>query len=723
MTRCEREGEAQPIDRGAPADRASDLLEAGLSRERALLGALRRCVPDFADWCVVDYYAADDDLTYVHSGYPDPAKEALILEVRRRYRAERGENGDVLAALESGVPLLYPRMDEIASVRLSPAEAKLLGEIGLKSSVVVPMHSGGAPLGVVSFVSMSRRYDHTDLAAAEEFAAGCARVLIRLREEDEVGRSLALLDALFGAAPIGLGFVDPTLRFRRVNEHLAWLDGVSVEGHLGRTPAEVLGDLGGLLAAHCRQVLDHGRPESEAELAAATAAEPGVTRDWLVSCAPVTLDHRVLGVSCVMQEITARKRAEARSAFLAHAGDILDSSLDYRQTLRRVARLAVPDIADWCSISMQGGRGQMYRLAVAHSDPVKDRLAQDLIEREALPDDAPAGAAAVMQTGRTQVIEAFSDDLLVQSLKDQRSHEIVRALGLGSSVSVPLVARGRMLGAISLVREAPFRFGPEDVRLAEELARRAAVNIDNARLYTEHSRIAHTLQAGLLPQSLPKIPGLELAARYRPTGELNEVGGDFYDVYLRSAGEWLVVIGDVTGKGAKAAATTALIRYTLRAAALRPGSAGELLGELNRAMLAQDATFCTVALVSIRPTASGVAELSLCVAGHPPPLLLRADGRSHAIGTHGALLGYVEQPELTETRVELEPGDILLLYTDGLTEAAPPGWTDAELDDRLRACTRDDLATLLAQLEAAAVAAAEGNPRDDIALLALRPAR
>jgi GAF domain-containing protein len=183
---------------------------------------------------------------------------------------------------------------------------------------------------------------------------------------------------------------------------------------------------------------------------------------------------------------------------------------------------------------MRGERGQMYRLAVADFDPVRDRLAQALIEREALPSDAPASAAAVMQTGRTQVVEAFGDHLLVQSLKDQRSHEIVRTLGLGSSVSVPLIARGRMLGAISLIREAPFGFGAEDVRLAEELARRAAVSIDNARLYTEHSRIAHTLQAGLLPHSLPTIPGVELAARYRPTGELNEVGGDFYDVYVRA---------------------------------------------------------------------------------------------------------------------------------------------------------------------------------------------
>jgi PAS domain S-box-containing protein len=721
MGTFEGQHDARSVGRGSVADRAAELFEVGVSREGALLAALRRAVPDFADWCVVDYYAANGELTAVHTGHPDARKESLILEIRGRYRAERGEDGDVLAALQSGEPLLYPDMTQIASVGLSPPEMQLLGELGPKSSIVVPTQVDGQSLGVVSFVSMDRHYDDADLAAAQEFAAGCGRVLSRLREEDEVKASLALLDALYATAPVGLGFVDSDLRFRRVNQQLAAFSRTPVTAHIGRTLIEVLGGLGEQLTTLCRRVLDDGQPVVDVELVAATAAEPDAARDWLVSHTPVNLDGRVLGVSCVVQDITARKRAEARATFLAHAGEILDSSLDYRQTLQRVARLAVPDIADWCSISMLNERGQMYRLAIAHSDLAKDRLAHELIEREALPHDAPAGAATVMHTRRTQHVEDFSDELLTQSLKDPRSHDIVRALGLGSSISVPLIARGRMLGAISLLSKTPYRFGAEDVQLAEELARRAAVNIDNARLYTKHSRIAHTLQAGLLPRALPRIPGLDLAARYRPAGELNEVGGDFYDVYLRSAGEWLVVIGDVTGKGAHAAATTALIRYTLRAAALRSGSARELLEELNQAMLAQDASFCTVALLSIRPTASGAAELSVCLAGHPAPLL-RAGANTTEVGTHGTMLGYVEHPELTETRVELEPGEILLLYTDGLTEAAPPGWTESQLHDRLRACPTDDLDALLAHLEALVISEAEGRPRDDIAMLALRAA-
>ncbi len=703
-------------------DRAAEVLEAGSSHEGALLAALRRAVPVFADWCAVDYYGANRELESVHTGHPDARREALILEIRRRYRAERGENGDVLAALESGEALLYSDMTQLASVRLSAEEERQLAELGLKSSIAVPIHVDGRPLGVVSFVSMSRHYDESDLAAAREFAGGCAVVLSRLREEIEINRSLALLDTLYAVAPVGLGFVDRELRFRRVNERLAAFDGVPVAAHLGRTLVEVLGDLGDALATFCRQVLEDGRPIVGAELEASTATHPGNARDWLVSYAAVKVEGDVLGVGFVVQDITARKRAEARATFLAHAGEMLDSSLDYSETLRRVAQLAVPEIADWCSISMLNDRGQMYRLAVAHRDPAKHRLGQELIEREALPYDAPAGAAAVMTTARTQIIHDFSDEMLTRSLKDERSHEIVRELGLGSSISVPLVARGRMLGAISLLSEKRFRFNDEDVKLVEELARRAAVGIDNARLYTEHSRIAHTLQAGLLPRAPPRIPGLEVAARYRPAGELNEVGGDFYDVYLRSAGEWLVVIGDVTGKGAEAAATTALVRYTLRAAALRPGSARDLLGELNHAMLAQDAAYCTVALVSIRPSASGGVELSVCLAGHPPPLLLRKGVEPTGVGATGTLLGYVEDPELIETRVDLRLGDILLLYTDGLTEESPPGWTEAQLYERVRACASDDLEALLSRLESLAVSEAGARPRDDIALLALRAA-
>jgi PAS domain S-box-containing protein len=538
---------------------------------------------------------------------------------------------------------------------------------------------------------------------------------------DVEASELQLLETLYATSPVGLAFIDTNLRFRRVNECLAAMHGLPVDAHLGRTLGEVLGALGEDLADTYRRVIEEQQPISF-ELEGETAGDPPLRRHWHVSCVPVKLDDKVLGVSAAMQDVSARKRSDARAAFLAHAGEMLDSSLDYRSTLQSVARLVVPEIADWCSISMLNARGEMYRLAVAHFDPAKDSLAQKLIEREALPLNAPAGASTAIRSATTQVIDDFSDGLLVQSLQDERSLEIVRCLGIGSSISVPLVARGRTLGAISLIAEQPGRFDAEDVRVAEELARRAGVNIDNARLYTEHTRIARTLQAGLLPRSLPHVAGLELAARYRPAGELIEVGGDFYDVYLRSAEEWLVVIGDVTGKGAEAAATTALIRYTLRAVAQHPGTPSQLLCELNAAMLAQHSDYCTIGLVSVRSSEAGSTEATICLGGHPAPVLLESDGKVRAIGAPGTMLGFFEDANFAETSITLQQGEILVLYTDGLTEAAaPPGWSEEQLERRLRAAAADDdLDGMLAQLEAGAIDDAHGHPRDDIALLALR---
>jgi PAS domain S-box-containing protein len=541
------------------------------------------------------------------------------------------------------------------------------------------------------------------------------------RERRDAEYSLALLDSLYAEAPVGLAFVDTDVRFRRVNKRLAAMSGVAAEAHIGERPEEVLGGLGAELGKLYRHTLVEPYLSNH-ELHGETRAAPGSTRHWQASLIPVSLGGEIIGVSAVLQDITERKQAEIRTAFLSRAAELLDSSLDYRTTLQALARLAVSQIADWCSISMINEHGEIYRQAVAHCDPAKDRLAQELIGREVLAPDAPVGAPAAMQAVSTQFIEDFSDDLLARSLSDRRSIEIIRDLGIGSSISVPLIARGRTLGAISLIGERRAHFSAEDLQLAEELARRAATNIDNARLYTEHARIARTLQAGLLPQALPQIPGLELSARYRPAGELVEVGGDFYDVYLRSNGEWLLVIGDVTGKGAEAAATTALVRYTLRAAAQRQGSPARLLQEVNAAMIAQQADYCTIGLVSIRFRGSAPTLVTVGLGGHPSPILCGPGGEAAAVGSPGPLLGYVAHARFPETQFALEDGATLLLYTDGLTDAsAPPALTQAQFVERVRNCARDDLDGLLAQLESEAVGEAGGHPRDDIALLAVRP--
>jgi serine phosphatase RsbU (regulator of sigma subunit) len=265
-------------------------------------------------------------------------------------------------------------------------------------------------------------------------------------------------------------------------------------------------------------------------------------------------------------------------------------------------------------------------------------------------------------------------------------------------------------------------FGEADLRLAEQLGRQAGVAIDNARLYTERLRIAHTLQARLLPDHLPVVPGARQAARYRAAGELNEVGGDFYDVFARPNGEWVLVVGDVAGKGAEAAAVTALARYTLRSAAQEPGPPSEALRRLNTAMLAEAAhEFVTVALAYVAPQAPGGLRVRLALGGHLPALLLDSEGNVEPRGELGGMLGVGPDPPLPDSSFVISSGSLLLLYTDGVTEAGPR--TDpvgenglARLLGSLRAGDPD---AVVQAVERAAVDAQPGEPRDDVAALAI----
>jgi serine phosphatase RsbU (regulator of sigma subunit) len=328
----------------------------------------------------------------------------------------------------------------------------------------------------------------------------------------------------------------------------------------------------------------------------------------------------------------------------------------------------------------------------------------------------------VIRSGSTEVVTDVTDEMLVAAAVNEEHLEILRGLGLSGSIVAPLRARGRILGAVTFVAAESHRmFTRDDVDLVEELARRAGLSVDNARLYTERSRIAHTLQAELLPARLPDIPGVEVAVRYRAAGELNEVGGDFYDVFERRDGGWAFEIGDVSGKGAEAAAVTALARHTVRTASLQPASPRELLETLNDALLLQRAgsEFCTVCLAVLRPEGEA-GRLTVALGGHPPALVLRAGGRVEALGNPGTLLGVFGDPDVSETETTLDPGDTVLLYTDGVTEAGPPGEEIGEeglteLLAGLRGLSPEEIADAVEQ---AAVDAQDGKPRDDIALVA-----
>jgi len=427
----------------------------------------------------------------------------------------------------------------------------------------------------------------------------------------------------------------------------------------------------------------------------------------------------------VIEDITAHKRAELGQRFLARSAEVLASSLNPDELLVEVANLAVPEVADWFAVDLATESGGIDRKALAHADPEVREWALDMSRRYPPAEDAPAGVYQVIRTGQAELYPEIPDELLREGAQDEEHYRILNEFGMRSAIIVPMTTRGRTVGALTFVSgSSGRRFDEQDVELAQELGRRCATAIDNARLYTERSYIARTLQESLLPIELPDIPGVEAAARFRPTGEGNEVGGDFYDMFETGNRGWTVVMGDVCGKGPDAAAVTALARYTLRAAAMRERLPSRSLAVLNEALLRQrsDRRFCTVAYAYIEKLDRG-ARVGVACGGHPLPLVLRTDGSVETVGVPGTLLGVVPDPDLEDRAFTLEPGEALVFYTDGVIESRG----DSHIDERRLAelvstCAGAGADAIAAKVEDAAVLSQDGHPRDDIAVLVLRVA-
>ena len=541
-----------------------------------------------------------------------------------------------------------------------------------------------------------------------------------------------LARAVLAANPDPVWVYGPDLRFIYASPAAAAVGSRRPEDMPGRTwrelgmPADIMAPFEQLVRRvfETREPVKGEAPDAAGEVVweyiLAPAGEPGeaVTAVIATAC-DVTERKRLL-----VEEQTARRSAETardRLAFIAQAGEALVESLDYRSTLRRVAEIAVPRLADWCALHVADERGELEQVAVAHADPAKLELADELQER--FPDDPETSAThRIMRTGLPELVGEIPPEALAEFARSPEHLDVLRRLGFSAYMGVPLIARGRTLGVVTLIMaESGRAFTRDDLELALDVARRAATAVDNARLFEARSDVARTLQASLLPPSLPEIPGIELAAQYRPAGAGSEVGGDFYDVFATFDGRWAAIVGDVCGKGPAAAALTGVARHTVRATApANPAPAG-VLATLNDTMHrhTKGATFFTAAYLLLDPEHR---VLTVARGGHPAPLLLRPDGSVEPIGTPGPLLGPYEDAIFTEDRVELEPGDTVVAYTDGVTDARRGREIYGE--ERLRAelalLAGADAATVARTLHEATEAFSGGDPVDDEAILVLR---
>jgi serine phosphatase RsbU (regulator of sigma subunit) len=385
----------------------------------------------------------------------------------------------------------------------------------------------------------------------------------------------------------------------------------------------------------------------------------------------------------VIEDVTEQREREQQLHFLAEAGRVLGRSLEWEETFPELAGLVARTLADWCVIQVMEDDDTPRVAAFAHRDQRVETAMEDLQDARRL-------------------LEVASE----------------------SALTVAMTARGRTLGWISLVSdEQGRRLDENDQLLADELASRCALALDNARLFRERSRIARTLQESLLPPMLPDLPGLDLAARFRAAGAGLEVGGDFYDLFETGDSGWAVAIGDVCGKGSEAAAITALARYTVRTAAMRQDAPSQILSLLNEALLRQrtDRRFCTVLYGRIERNGVG-HRFDFASGGHPLPLVLRAASASGEVGVPGTLLGIVPDPELNDVQVALGPGDALVLYTDGVMDSAAPAriLTAPELAAAIGSPSGLDADSIAERVMQTALESTTDEPRDDIAILVLK---
>jgi PAS domain S-box-containing protein len=786
----------------------------------------------------------------------------------------------------------------------------------------------------------------------------------------------ALFDVVGEGAPVGLALVDTDLRFVRINEALAAINGRPRDAHLGQRLEEMLPEMASVLVPIYQHVLESGEPILEREL---TAEQPGTgrVRHVLASWFPVRSGDEVAGVGAVViditdlkaaemqlegvlrqlpvgvviadargqvvltnrrlgemgmsvapsgtqlaeaqfeawhadgrpyshdewplsrslvrgetvrgeemefsgsdgnrrvleansapirdaggsivaavvvvQDVTARRQATRRQDLLVRAGEVLDSALGVDERLDRFARLLVPELADFVKIELLEGKSGRRPVAIAHQDPQREALMRAWRERGTLAESERVGMGTTIATGEAKLTADILPEAVVRSAREttgEEGAELMRAIGPRSQIVVPLRARGRVLGALSLtmaesrrhydeddldltrdlglraglavdnarlyeeaqasavaeqrraaqldaltaaslaihrtrrverrlqliaeqardllgtgLAEATMRPGQSDemharvgaaedgaVRLArpliardgseigrievagdgefttsdelilEDLARIASLAIENARLEQRERHIARTLQDSLLPRTLPEIPGLEVGARFLAGGEGTLVGGDLYDVFPVED-EWALVVGDVCGKGAEAASLTAMVRYTLRAECVHHASPCEVLRLLNDAILRQlgDGRFCTV-LHGRATVGPDGARFVLASAGHPPPLVLRADGRVETATCGGPLLGVLPAVMHPDVIVNLGPGDALLCFTDGVTEGrgAEGMYGDERLAALLAGGAGLDARALVDRVVEAAVEFQGGSSQDDLAVLAMR---
>ncbi|MGH2951368.1 MAG: SpoIIE family protein phosphatase, partial [Solirubrobacterales bacterium] len=692
-------------------DAVGDVADGSLPLTETLRRVIEVIVPAVGDICMVDA---------IHDG----RASRLAARARGREDAEAVERG-IMARhpslpqwLVAGdrswrlIPRWMPRMreEELRRMAQSSEDLDFLLSLGVRSSMTVPIAARDRNLGALTLVSAwsGRRYSADDLQFAQILASRIALALDNaglFSDLESIERRMDTVMSILDEAVVIHGadgellFANPaaarTLGFATTEEAISAPTDRIRERFLIRD--EGGRELGAEALAGLRDLDD---PAAH-ELTLRVTDRASHRERWYQTRARAIegTDGGILYSVTAIEDVTDVKRAEFSQRLLARTGELLSHSIDYLGTLDEVARMLVPEFADWCGVSIPRDDGLIEQVAVAHQDPERVRFAEELRRRYPTRVEDSGGAAEALRTGEAQLVSDVSDAMLEQAATDEEHLELLRGVGIGSAIIVPMSAGGEVVGVISFINERESRsFDGDDLELAVEVGRRAGLAVENARLADERARVADALQRELLPPSVPAVPGWEIATMYEPAGEVNEVGGDFYEVFRVESG-WAVVLGDVSGRGAAAASLTAEARHTIRTAgqlSADPHAGLRLLDQNLRGR--EDAALCSVVMVVLPDPGAAAEDVGALVylAGHPPPLLLRA-GEVGEVGEPGPLLGVAERPDWPAASVSLTTGDQLVLYTDGVIEARHgrgERFGSERLHDRLAGCTRPDEAIM-----------------------------
>jgi PAS domain S-box-containing protein len=529
----------------------------------------------------------------------------------------------------------------------------------------------------------------------------------------------AVLATMYGESPVGIAVLDPTGRYLRINELLARHNGPTPEEHVGCTFEDVLEGSAVAVRAQFERVLASGTAVAGEDVVVTDVH--GVPRTWQATWFPARSREtgRIVAVVCVASEVSQLRREQERTRVLARSGELLAAGLRTEQVLDAIVDLLVPAIADWCAVHLAGIGNEIGLVRAVHSDAEIDPVLRYLLDVTPVRRDQEYGAGLAIGQGRTVRMRGIEDAVIERMADgDEAVLALLRRLEIRHALSVPLHAHGRTLGAVTVARSDEMT--DADDELVQNVVRRAALALDNARLYEQQREVAVTLQRSLLPRRLPDVPSLRLASRYLPGADGTEVGGDFYDAVALPAGRVGLTVGDVMGRGVRAAAVMGQLRASLRGYALENHPPQGVLARVDALVQALEDGELVTALYGVLQPATGT--LTIASAGHPPPVIVRADGEVAVVELDpGPPLG-VACRSFGAADLRLEPGDTLLLFTDGLVEdRSLPIYEGIE---KLRAGLAADARARSGCPDAVCAAALEVMGRgpshdDDIALLAV----